>query len=265
MKKPLIALLLLGLCLPLACTTEEDPPDPLATPAGFCDAWAESACQPDVIKYCNAKSVDSCKSTQGDFCREILPDNYVSTHAKDCLNAVKDAYRDAELSPDELQVVLHLAAPCDRLSKGTRTGGQSCSSNDECNTADGFACVKKHGAAEGTCGKPEVIGRGDACDGPSQICEENYYCGAEDSCIAYKRTGGVCDGDYQCKPTDYCVKDSADAETGTCELLADLDETCSSDADCQSGYCVTEAGAATGVCASTIRLSRMEPLCESLR
>jgi hypothetical protein len=61
------------------------------------------------------------------------------------------------------------------------------------------------------------------------------------------------------------VIDSADAETGTCELRADLDETCSSSADCQSGYCVIESGATEGVCASTIRLSRTEPLCESLR
>ncbi len=267
MKKPLFGLLLLGLgLLPVACTIEEDtPPDPLAKSSGFCDAWAEAACQPDVVKYCNAKSTDNCRSTQGDFCRSIVPENYSSTRAQACLDAVQDAYRDAELSPEELQIVLHLGAPCDQLSKGTRTSGQGCSGNDECITADGFACVAKQGAAEGVCAKPEIIAAGDACDGPGQVCKEGYFCSSEEYCVAYKRTGGACDGDYQCKPTDRCLKESADAETGTCELRADLGEPCTADADCQSAYCVIESGATEGECASTIRLSRTEPLCESLR
>jgi len=263
MKKPLIALLLLGLCLPTACT-EEEPPDPLAKSGAFCDAWADKACQADVVKYCNAKSVDSCRSTQGDFCRGIVPENYTSAHAKECLDAVDAAYRDAELSPDELQVVLRLAAPCDRLSKGTRTSGQSCSSADECNTADGFACIKKQGASDGVCAEPEVSAAGDECSAPNQVCKDGYYCNG-DNCVTLKKTGASCEGDYQCRLTDYCQKDSADADTGTCELRAELDESCSRDADCQSGYCVIESGVTEGVCASTIRLSRTEPLCESLR
>jgi len=265
MKNPLIALLLLGLGLPVACTVEEEaPPDPLATSSGFCDAWAEAACQADVVKYCNAKSVDDCQSTQGGVCRDIVPKSYSSAHAQQCLDAVRDAYADAELSPEELQVVLHLAAPCDQLSKGTRTSGQSCNENEECNTADDFACIKKQGATSGVCAKPEIIAAGDACDGPSQICKEGYYCNGE-NCVSQKKTGAACEGDYQCKPTDRCLKDSADADTGTCELRADLGDTCSIDQDCQSGYCVIQSGKTVGGCASTIRLSQAEPLCESLR
>lgn len=265
MKKPLIALLLLGLCLPTACTIEEDPPpDPLAKSGGFCDAWAENACQTGVVKYCNAKSADSCKSTQGEFCRSIVPDNYDGAHAQQCLDAVKAAYEDAELSPDELQVVLHLAAPCDQLSKGTRTSGQSCTSRDDCNTADGFDCIKKQGATSGICAKPEITAAGDDCSSPTQICKDNYYCNGE-NCVSQKKTGASCEGDYQCKSTDYCLRETADAETGTCELRADLGEACSRDADCQSAYCVIKSDATEGVCASTIRLSVTEPLCESLR
>lgn len=264
MKKPLIALVLLGLCLPVACTVEEDPPDPLATSSGFCDAWAEAACQTDVVKYCNAKSVDDCQSTQGAFCRSIVPASYTSGRAKQCLDAVRDAYRDAELSPEELQVVLHLAAPCDRLSKGTRTDGQTCTKADQCDTAAGFSCITKLGASSGVCAKPELIEAGEPCDGPSQICKPGYYCDGE-NCISERRTGGSCEGDYECKPTDRCLKESADAEKGTCELRADLGEPCAGDSDCQSGYCVIESSATEGECASTIRLSRTEPLCESLR
>jgi len=266
MKKPLFALLLLGLGLPVACSAaEEPPPDPLAKSSGFCDAWAEAACQPDVVKYCNAKSVDDCQSTQGAFCREIVPDSYSSARAQACLDAVRDAYRDAELTPEELQVVLHLAAPCDQLSKGTRTNGQSCDENDDCNTAGGFSCIKKQGASTGVCAEPEVIAAGEACDGPSQVCKDGYYCSSEEYCVAYKGTGKTCDGDYQCKHTDRCLQASENDGQGTCELRADLGDACTLDADCQSGYCVIEPGQAEGECAATIRLSRTEPLCESLK
>jgi hypothetical protein len=265
MKKPLIALILLGLGLPLACTIEEQlPPDPLATSGGFCDAWAEAACQPDVVKYCNSKSVDNCRATQGDFCRMSVPKTYTSAHAQECLDAVRDAYSDAELSPEELQIVLYFGAPCDRLSKGSRTGGQSCSDNTECNTAGGFACIKKQGASEGTCAEPELVAAGEPCDGDRQVCKDGYFCNGE-NCVSLKKTGGACDDDYQCKATDHCLKSGADAQTGTCELRADLGETCTADADCQSGYCVIESGATEGECASTIRLSFSEPLCDSLR
>ena len=256
---------MLGLGLP-ACTIEEDtPPDPLATTSGFCDAWAEAACRPKVITYCNAKSTDACQSTQGDFCRSLVPSSYSSAHAQECLDAVRIAYEDAELTPEEVQVVLHLAAPCDQLSKGTRTSGQSCSANEECNTAGGFACIVKQGASEGECGQPELISAGEACDGANQICKEGYFCSTEEYCVAYKRTGGACEGDYQCKPTDHCVKDSADAETGICELRADLGDPCTVDADCQSGYCAAGTSATESQCAATIRLGLREPLCESLR
>jgi len=261
MKTSLIAGLLLGLTLPLGCTVEEDtPPDPLAKPSGFCQAWAEAACQPKVVEYCNAKSPEACQSTQADFCLDLLPDNYSSAHAEACLNAVRDAYTDGDLTPDELAVVLHLAAPCDQLSTGTRNSGQSCTSNEECNTVDGFSCIKKLGAAEGICGQAELIDKGEACDSPNQICRDGYYCNGE-TCGVYKKTGASCDGDFQCKPTDHCVKE-ADADAGTCELRADLNDPCTRDADCQSGFCAP--GDTESTCASTIRLSRTEPLCKNL-
>ncbi|HYP89422.1 MAG TPA: hypothetical protein VEQ59_14745 [Polyangiaceae bacterium] len=264
MKKPLIALILLGLGLPIGCTVEEDPPpDPLAKAAGFCQAWGEAACSGDVVEFCNAKSAESCQDTQSDFCLGILPENYSSAHAKECLAAVQDAYVDATLTADEIAVVLHLAAPCDQLSKGTRTSGQSCTANDDCDTAGGFSCIKKQGSADGSCAKPEMVAAGDDCGGPSQVCDDTHYCNG-DNCVTFKKTGGACDGDYQCKSTDRCVKE-ADADSGTCEVRAAANEACTQDADCQTGYCVIDSDASEGVCVKTIRLSRTEPLCENLR
>ncbi len=264
MKKSLIAVFALVLTLPLGCKVEDDtPPDPLAKRTGFCDAWAEAACQPKVVDYCNANSVEDCQATQADFCLGIVPEDYSSGHAKECLSAVKAAYKDAELDPSDIAIVIQLAAPCDQLSKGTSTDGESCTAHDDCNTAAGFDCILKQGAAKGVCAKPEEVGPGEACDGPSQVCGEGNYCNGE-NCVAYKKTAGACEGDYQCKPEDHCVI-PADAETGTCDVRLELNEVCTSSSDCQSGYCAMADGDTEGECASTIRLARTEPLCLKLR
>jgi hypothetical protein len=267
MKKPLIALALLALTLPLGCKVEDEPPDPLASRSGFCDAWAENACQPKVVEYCNASSVNDCKSQQSDVCRGKMPENYSSKHAKECLAAVKSAYSDGDLSPADIAVVIHFGEPCNQLSKGTAAEGESCKTNDDCNTAGGVTCVIKLGAAKGVCATPEEVGGGEACDGDAQVCADGFYCDGE-NCIAYKKTGKACDAgaDYECSPEDHCVV-AADDTTGmgACTLLADLNEECTVDADCQSGYCPLATGDTTGSCAGTIRLSRTEPLCDDLR
>jgi hypothetical protein len=266
MRTPLLTLVLLAFTLPVGCKVEEDtPPDPLAKASGFCDAWADNACQQEVLDACNAPSKEDCVSSQSDFCRGIIPENYSSAHASECLNAVKAAYADANLTADELQVVIKLGAPCDQLSKGTSTDGESCSKNDECDTAGGFSCIIKLGAAEGACAKPEEVGPGEACDGPAQVCGEGNFCTGE-YCVVYKKTGGACEGDYQCKPEDHCVLDTtADPVTGTCEVRAKLSAACVKDDDCQSHYCVVASDETEGKCASLIRLSLNEPLCENLR
>jgi hypothetical protein len=266
MKKPLLALVLLALTLPFGCKSADDtPPDPLAKREGFCDAWAKSACQAKVLEACNTPVVEDCLNTQSDFCLGILPENYSSKHASECLSAVKAAYKDADLTADELAVVIKLGAPCDQLSKGISTDGESCSQNDECNTAAGFSCIMKLGESKGTCGKPELVGAGEACDGPTQVCGDGYFCNAE-NCVAYKKTGGTCTGDFQCAPANHCVLDTTmDPATGTCEVRAELSADCANDDDCQSHYCVVPSGETVGKCASTIRLSINEPLCENLR
>ena len=265
MKKPLIALALFALTLPLGCKVEDEPPDPLASRAGFCDAWAANACQGKVVENCNANSVEDCKSAQSDFCRGILPESYSSKHAEECLDAVKAAYKDASLSPDDIAVVVKLGAPCDQLSKGTVDEGESCETNDECNTAAGLICVIKLGSAKGTCATLEEVDGGMACDGDDQVCADGFYCDGE-NCIAHKKTGKPCDSgaDYECTPEDHCVT-ATDATEGTCEPRLALNKPCASDAECASGYCAIPPGDTMGQCASTIVLSRLEPLCSNLR
>ena len=266
MRTSLLTLVLLAFTLPVGCNVEEDaPPDPLAKPAGFCDAWADSACQKEVLDACQAEAEEDCLSTQSDFCRDIIPENYSSEHASECLNAVKAAYEDGNLTADELGVVIKLGAPCDQLSKGSRTDGETCEKSDDCDTAGGFSCIAKLGETTGVCAKPEEVGAGEACDGPAQVCGEGYFCTGE-NCVVYKKTGAACDGDYQCKPTDRCVVDTTlDPVTGTCQLRAKMSAPCVKDDDCQSHFCVVASGKTEGLCASLIRLSISEPLCENLR
>ena len=264
--RKLISLAVLALSLPLGCSAAEEPPDPLARAAGFCQAWGESACQEAVVSACDAASIEDCVATQSDFCLSVVPSSYASAKAKACLLAVKNAYKDANLTAEELQVVRYLAAPCDQLSAGVMDEGQSCSTNDDCNTAGGVFCIKKLGASRGSCEKPEVVPPGDACDGAAQLCEDGYFCNGE-NCVAYKKTGAACEDHYQCLPEDQCVTtvDADGVETSACTARLELNEVCTGDADCQSGYCYVPAGATEGECASMIRLSRSEPLCDDLQ
>jgi hypothetical protein len=266
MKKPLIALALLALSLPLGCSGSEEEPDPLAKSAGFCEAWGKAACQEKVVTNCDAASVDDCVATQSAFCLDVIPLPYDSAKAKACLSAVKSAYRDAVLTAEEVQTVRYLAAPCDQLSAGVRDEGESCGSDDECATADGLFCIKKADAARGSCEKPELVAPGDACDGAAQVCEDGYFCNGE-NCVAYKKIGAACEGQYQCSPDQQCLTatDADGVETSTCAARLEINEVCASDADCQSGYCYMAAGATEGECASMIVLSRSEPLCDDLQ
>lgn len=263
MTKPLLALLLLGFALPLACSGEKDPePSPLASRTGFCNSWAQAACQASVVSACDAASVEHCVASQSDFCLSVVPDSYSVVKADACIGAVKVAYSDANLTAEEIQIVRYLAGPCNQLSKGTLDVGDDCMADDVCETARGVYCIRKQGAEGGTCQEPEETAPGAACDQPDQVCDGEHYCNGE-NCVVFKKTNGACTADYECKPDDRCVLE-ADAETGACTPRLELHEVCSADDDCQSHYCVRESGATEGECASMIRLSHSEPLCDDL-
>lgn len=266
MKKSLIALVslaTLALVLPVGCKSKEEPPNPLADRSGFCHAWAEAACQEEVVSSCNANSVDDCVSSQSDFCLSIVPEEYDSTNADACIGAVKDAYANAKLSPEDIAIVLKMGAPCDTLSAGTVDNGDDCTANDDCDTAHGLVCIRKLGATTGSCGVPKVVPAGDACDERSQVCDDTHYCNGE-NCVSFKKQGFACEGDYECNPEDHCVV-PAGAAAKSCEARLALNEVCSSDDDCASRYCAIAKGDTEGECASTIVLSRTEPLCLALR
>jgi hypothetical protein len=127
-------------------------PDPLADVTGFCEAWAEQACNADVVSHCSAASANACVAKQQSFCETLVPaSKYSEQGALDCLDAVGKAYEDTVLTADERDTVLHLAAPCDKVLSGPGNEGDTCTVESDCDTNTGLTCVKKSPTGKGSC------------------------------------------------------------------------------------------------------------------
>jgi hypothetical protein len=240
----------LGLLL-LACSSE----DPVPTKAEFCEQWADRACADSVVSACQAADKDACKLGQQGFCQSIVPDSFSEDGIKGCLDAVGAAYADADLTGDELRVVLKLGGACGKLIVGPSGGGESCSSDLDCNGSDGFECVIKGGRSKGTCQVPEEVGAGKRCEALQQTCQSGFYCDGS-NCIETKLEGEECTINEECGPEGTCV----DAE---CVPRLGVDSVCTQDDQCFSDLCYEFDDERT--CTDRIRLSRSEPICEDLR
>src|SRR5690242_14446502 len=87
----------------------------------FCERWGAAACNDDVVSVCGATDAAACRLAQGRFCLDLVPETgFVDDRADACIDAVKAAYADSDLTAAELATVLRLGPPCDRLVKGPR-------------------------------------------------------------------------------------------------------------------------------------------------
>jgi hypothetical protein len=248
----LILALLFAFAL-LACAEEEKPP---RSRAEFCAQWAAAACSAEVVSVCNAENAEACRAAQEDFCRGAVPDTFIDDHADECLDAVKEAYVDADLDSEELIVVRSLGEPCDRLALGTQDEGDSCDENNDCNTADGFECAIKSDSEGGSCELTEEVGRGEDCDEPQQVCPTGFYCNGE-NCVSADDLGEACATHDECGEEGFCN------ELGECEERKSVSEACTEDAQCADGICYDFDG--DRECTNRIRLGRTEVLCDDLR
>jgi hypothetical protein len=236
-----------------ACGEEEKPP---RSRAEFCLQWAAAACSEEVVSVCQAEDVDACRSAQEGFCRDVVPDTFVDDHADECLQAVQDAYADADLNGEELITVRSLGEPCDRLALGTEDEGGPCTENNDCNTALGFECAIKADDETGSCELTEEVGPGQDCDEPHQVCPVGFYCNG-DNCVSADDVGEACLSHDECGEEGFC-----DAE-GECAERKSVNEACTADAECEDGICYDFDGEM--VCTDRIRLTRTEVLCQDLR
>lgn len=213
------------------CGGDEDPPNPLATRAGFCGEWAKNACNEEVIDACAATGAEACRESQQEHCLSLVSaDAYRQSSAKACLDTVRAALADARLTAEEVGPVLR--------------GEGACS----------FSCVE---TADGKCVEPTVVGGGEECSGEDVVCGEGFYCDGE-NCLARRAVGRDCSEEIPCREELRCV---GEAGAQTCEERIADGEACESDEECQSGIC----GRGTNLCAARITLSDAEPVCSLFR
>lgn len=234
--------------------------DKLKTEAAFCAEWAEVACNDEVVLACDSQSRDHCLDSQQDFCGTIVPSGYKSTHAQDCLDAVADAYEDAVLNAEELDVVLRLGGDCERLVDGLNDEGDGCFELADCDGVNGYDCVVKPGADTGTCQIPVEAAGGDPCDDPEVVCADGYYCDGE-NCLRRHEEADTCTSDAMCAAELRCAI-AADSTEGLCEPRLINGDPCLANEECVSGICI---GTTNKECASRVPLTTESTLCDTLK
>lgn len=241
-----------------ACSSKEEAPDPYATVGQFCLAWGQNACTPEAVLACagdsTAASTQKCVSSQETLCEHLVPTTgYSSTQALTCLNAVRTAYSDGKLSAMEIAIVRHRGDPCNHLIKGPQGVGETCNTDDDCDTLQNYQCVVK--PDKSTCQIPKAVAGGKSCTGDDVICEDGNYCNGR-NCVAFTDLGDSCTGDVECGPGYVCDPDQA-----VCTAKVSANK-CTSDSDCTSdAACDLPAGK----CLKNIQLSPSEMLCQDLQ
>jgi hypothetical protein len=262
MKRPILALF--SAFFWFACSGSQPGPgaeaDGLRTESQFCAEWATAACNEDVVSACSGTR-SGCLQTQKSACLVLVPIGYQSENAEECIDTVKDAYEDAELSADELEVVLKLGGPCAALVDGGFAEGDTCLSSFDCDAVSGFACVVKPGEADGTCQIPDETATGGSCRTPASICGPADYCDPTSGRCISRLSEEPCPFDDAC-PADYRCEIVEGEATGTCTERLDNGDTCAGNDDCKSALCL---GTTRKVCASNVVLTVESTLCDTLR
>jgi hypothetical protein len=210
-----------------------------------------------VVSACVAEDADTCRLGQQRECLELVPTTgFVDDRADDCIDAVSAAYSDADLTASELDTVLRLVPPCDRLVRGPGAENEACTTRLDCNGPDGYDCVFKAGETTGTCQLPVLVQPGRDCSADNAVCTTGFYCDGG-NCIEGNATGEACMRTEQCAQ-GYCGSDNL------CTAGLATNQPCTLDEECASGLCY-RFSATEQVCTDRVRLSRTDPLCEATR
>lgn len=222
----------LGLGALVGCGGSEDKPNPLRTRDGFCAEWAKRACNDEVVDACSAASVEACREAQEEHCQSLVSsDAYRERDARACLDAVRKALEDAELTGAEVATVLRGEGPCS------------------------FSCVE----VDDGCVEPTVVGGGEECSDPDVVCDQGFYCDGS-NCLARKREGQACSEETPCQEELKCAGEEG---AQVCETRLGNGKECATDDDCQSGICTQTADG--NICSARIILSTAEPACSKFR
>lgn len=239
-----------------SCASNDGPAE--MTREQFCLDWANAACSDETVSVCQASNAEACRVAQRKSCQALVPTSGFSGQKADaCLSAVSAAYADADLTAAEAKTVMRLGEPCDRLVRGPRGAGQSCSSKIDCNTPDGFDCVVKGSSSDGTCQTPIVKQPGLSCAAAQDTCTDGFYCNGT-NCVEAKALGESCANPAECGAEGFCSTSSE------CTLRLAVSSPCTKDSDCVGDLCY-QADDSIPVCLDRLRLSPAEPACDDLR
>jgi hypothetical protein len=256
--------LVLGWVVVSGCAAE-DPPDPLASVSGFCEAWSERVCTQDIVDVCGSPSVDKCKAAQVDDCLERIDDGrYTASGAAECLDAASKALLDAQLNLKEYSVLTQFGEQCNKLLTGPGEDGDACESDIDCDTTEGLECIKSPGSPEGECHEPDFIDPGGKCSGEAAVCQQGTYCYLGKNCIDKLEIGEECDAQNPCAD-DFLCSGVGDGGASTCISKVENGDGCSSNAECQSGLCSKVEELDQGRCTNRIVLSANAAECSALR
>lgn len=237
------------------CSSDvEQVENPYETREGFCNAWARAACNEKVLASCgNPEGGEGCRAKQAAGCLSLVGETYTEARAEGCMEAIEKAYSDAKLTLAEVQLLALDTSPCDRLFKGNRNKGQSCSSDQDCDTVEDFRCI---GGEEPTCQVPVEVAGGGRCSGKDAVCAEGFYCNGQ-NCVARVPLGQPC-------LTEPC-EEALTCHAGTCsQRAADFVE-CTEAESCASGLCDIPSGSSTGICVPRLELGMTSQTCVGLR
>ncbi len=280
--------LLGGVLLVASCGGGKEGPkgrvDPLTTLEGICERWAEAACNSDVVRACNGSSATAEECTSGrngqrSFCADLLKDRdeFDRDLAKACIETVRDAYKDSEITTEEREEVILLdSGPCaDLRDSGVQGAGGSgggsgkptpkaagarcepyadiCVDTAYCDPGVGY-CVLKAAAGE-TCCTIDPLFLLPACEPrkPEIPCTPGTFC-SEGVCVSLGREGADCETDDQCAKNFYCHA------TGVCRSLGEDRDACETDDECARGFFCSES---FGQCRDFIVVGSQE-LCQHL-
>jgi hypothetical protein len=255
----------------------EDEKEPAVGQAEFCSRWAAAACSQGTVDACQAASVEACRTAQQEGCMDQLGDDFVDSGSDTCINAIELAYMDADLTADELRLI-ELGGDCRTVVSGPGDEGDDCSEDRDCDRSASLECVIRDGSGVGSCQVPNQVGAGRSCDDPGDVCETDFFCSSTDYCLERFGDDEECSYSGQCNSDAFCNLDRSVADggspdggspsggstAGVCEARHPTNDPCTENEQCQSGICY-EFSSTERVCINRLRLSRSEPICATLR
>lgn len=246
-------------------TEEPAPQFKYPTEADFCEALAKAECTSAVVTACYgsdsmtlADDQMSCVAAREGRCNpDHLP--YHPELAEGCVTARGSAIQDAAWTHEELAKI---EAACLPVFSKQQSEGAVCGASTDCATADGLLCVVKLGNIQGVCEEPVVVGGGESCADPAEVCDAGFYCDPKVShCLANPKENEDCSAAAPCAPDFYCT----DSDAGVCTAKTKNGLDCTKDEVCAGGFCVGATAEVSGKCSATLPLQITSTACDVYR